>query len=129
MLFNLKIKSETKKAYELIDGGWIPKSVLDYRGLQHPYCQIKYWWVKKMIGKSCDGELTALDELILRSLNLCKINFRDLPESILEQWKKYSSDDYDSFTSSRSTKNLEHWNDVGAITDLSFQDVYGDFGY
>lgn len=26
-------------------------------------------------------------------------------------------------------RNLEHYNDMGAMNDISFQDIYGDFGF
>lgn len=41
MLVNLRIIKETIKAYQLEGNGWIPKSVLDNRGLKHPYYQIQ----------------------------------------------------------------------------------------
>ena len=43
MFIKIEPKSETEKAYQLQNGSWIPKSILDNRGLKHPYYKIEDW--------------------------------------------------------------------------------------
>lgn len=137
MLLNLKIINETIKAYQLEGNGWIPKSVLDSRGLKHPYYQVKNWWLETFMTKGMEGNFTQQEKETLFSLSKCKIIFKDLPEDVLNYWKKYWKDASDSLpplkiTSQNRKKlshSLDHYNDIGAMNDLTFQDVYGDFGY
>ncbi len=137
MLLNLKIINETIKAYQLEGNGWIPKSVLDSRGLKHPYYQVKNWWLETFITKGMEGNFTQQEKETIVSLSKCKIIFKDLPEDVLNYWKKYWKDASDSLpplkiTSQNRKKlshSLDHYNDIGAMNDLTFQDVYGDFGY
>jgi hypothetical protein len=137
MLLNLKIINETIKAYQLEGNGWIPKSVLDSRGLKHPYYQVKNWWLETFITKGMEGNFTQQEKETIFSLSKCKIIFKDLPEDVLNYWKKYWKDASDSLpplkiTSQNRKKlshSLDHYNDIGAMNDLTFQDVYGDFGY
>ncbi len=137
MLLNLKIINETIKAYQLEGNGWIPKSVLDSRGLKHPYYQVKNWWLETFITKGMEGNFTQQEKETIFSLSKCKIMFKDLPEDVLNYWKKYWKDASDSLpplkiTSQNRKKlshSLDHYNDIGAMNDLTFQDVYGDFGY
>lgn len=137
MLVNLKIINETAKAYQLEGNGWIPKSVLDDRGLKHPYYQVKNWWLETFMVKGMEGNFTQQEKETIFSLSKCKIIFKDLPEDVLNYWKKYWKDASDSLpplkiTSQNRKKlshSLDHYNDIGAMNDLTFQDVYGDFGY
>lgn len=140
MLINLKIISETTKAYQLEGGGWIPKSVLDNRGLKHPYYQIKGFFLQDLVEKLYGEESTKIDsqaKLTALSIDNCKINHIDLPLELREYWRKYWKDANDSvpplkITSQnrkKSSHSLDHYNDIGAMNDLSFQDIYGDFGY
>lgn len=137
MLLNLKIINETIKAYQLEGNGWIPKSVLDSRGLKHPYYQVKNWWLETFMTKGMEGNFTQQEKETIFSLSKCKIMFKDLPEDVLNYWKKYWKDASDSLpplkiTSQNRKKlshSLDHYNDIGAMNDLTFQDVYGDFGY
>ena len=137
MLLNLKIINETIKAYQLEGNGWIPKSVLDSRGLKHPYYQVKNWWLETFITKGMEGNFTQQEKETIFSLSKCKIIFKDLPEDVLNYWKKYWKDASDSLPPLKITSqnrktlshSLDHYNDIGAMNDLTFQDVYGDFGY
>ena len=45
MYIKLEFKAETPKAFQLKNDAWIPKSVLDCRGLEHPYYHIQDWWL------------------------------------------------------------------------------------
>ena len=140
MLVKLNIIQETEKAYKLKGNGWIPKSVLDNRGLKHPYYQIKGWWLQNLVEKLYENESTIQEKETLTSLSKCTIKLRDLSKEDLNFWQKYWDDAYNSLPPLRSERttpkhkskrnnNLEHWNDIGAMNDLSFQDLYGDFGY
>jgi len=57
----------------------------------------------------------------------------DRIKTILKMSAKISSDipSYSKSYLGRYSKKgrLEHWNDMGAMNDISFQDCYGDFGY
>lgn len=140
MLVHLKIIKETPKAYQLEGNGWIPKSILDDRGLKHPYYQIKGFFLQDLVEKLYDKEDEEIDlqaKLTAISINKCKINHIDLPKDIREYWNKYWKDAYNSLPElntkpsykKKRKNNLDHYNDIGAMNDLSFQDVYGDFGY
>jgi len=137
MLVNLKIINETNKAYQLEGDGWIPKSVLDDRGLKHPYYQIKNWWLETFMTKGLEGNLTQQEKETIFSLSKCKITLKDLSKTNLEYWQKYWNDAYNSLPplnissqkKKKSSHNLDHYNDIGAMNDLTFQDIYGDFGY
>lgn len=137
MLVKLKIINQTEKAYQLEGNGWIPKSVLDGRGLKHPYYEVKNWWLDTFIIKGMEGNLTHQEKETIYSLSKCKITFKDLPKDILNFWKKYWKDANDSLPPLRITSqnrkkqshSLDHYNDIGAMNDLTFQDIYGDFGY
>ena len=45
MYIKLEVKTETDKGVQLPNGSWIPKSILDNRGLKHPYYHIQDWWL------------------------------------------------------------------------------------
>jgi hypothetical protein len=136
MLINLKVIKETTKAYQLEGNGWIPKSVLDNRGLKHPYYQIKGFFLHDLVEKLYGEEDTKIDlqtKLTALSIDNCKINHIDLPLEIREYWKKYWGDLNDSLpplkisqNKRKSSRSLDHYNDIGAMNDLTFQDVYGD---
>lgn len=119
MLVHLKIAGETPKAYKLEGDGWIPKSVLDARGLKHPYYQVQDWWLGTFVEKGFEEKLTEQDKLTLESLGKCQIKHIDLPQEVKEYWQKYWS----SMDSGHSG-GLDHYNDIGAMNDLSFQDLY-----
>lgn len=123
MLVKLNIKKETDKAYLLEGDGWIPKSVLDGRGLKHPFYKIEGWWLETFIGKS----LNEREIKSLKSIEKCRIKFNQLPLKVRKYWKKYWSDL--SSNSNYESSGLNHYNDIGAMNDLTFQDIYGDFGY
>ena len=139
MLVKLNIIQETEKAYKLDGNGWIPKSVLDNRGLNHPYYQIKGWWLQNLVQKIYNNESTQQEKEIAISLSKCTVRLRDLSKNDLKFWQKYWSDAYNSLPPLRSNQpskykskknnNIEHYNDIGSMTDLSFQDLYGNFGY
>jgi hypothetical protein len=127
MLVKLNILKETPKAYQLAGDGWIPKSVLDERGLKHPYYQIKGWWLETFVNKGFEGSLNLQEKLTLKSLSLCRINHIDLPIEVRGYWKKYWKDLSNNYNYSSS--GLDHYNDIGAMNDLTFQDLYCDFGF
>ena len=137
MLVHLKIINEIPKAYQLEGNGWIPKSVLDNRGLKHPYYQVKNWWLETFMTKGVEGSLTQQEKETVFSLGQCKITFKDLPQDVLMYWKKYWKNASDSLpplkitsqSRKKSSHSLDHYNDIGAMNDLTFQDIYGDFGY
>lgn len=68
---------------------------------------VKYFaWVKRETSYTLNKEVLERCEHIL--LLILKPSFRD---------------------SSSYRGRLEHWNDMGSMSGVSFQDVYGDFGY
>jgi len=88
MFIKLEFISETEKAYQLPNGSWIPKSILDDRGLKHPYYQIKNWWINKSYEKLHENEdLTTIK--VFEGLNPLIINMEDIPQDIREYWSKY----------------------------------------
>jgi hypothetical protein len=107
------------------------------RGLKHPYYQVKNWWLETFMTKGMEGSFTQEEKETIFSLGQCKITFKDLPEDVLNYWKKYWKDASDSLpplkitsqSRKKSSHSLDHYNDIGAMNDLTFQDVYGDFGY
>lgn len=88
MYIKLSFKSETEKAYQLNNGSYIPKSILDKRGLEHPFYKIKNWWLDKLIDKNL--EQTHIDsQKVLLALELLIIKFSDIPEEIQNKWFRY----------------------------------------
>ena len=91
MIIKLEIKSDSEKAWQLPNGAWIPKSVLDSRGLDHPYYEIKDWWITKQVeaihvhGSNVDVRIIET----FKALQLMVIPRRDLPTSIREKAAKY----------------------------------------
>ena len=120
MIVKLQISKETEKAYLLSDGGWIPKSVLDDRGLIHPCYTIKNWFLGTLQKKAFEKELTHLDELLITSLNKYKITLIDLSEEHRQNWQSY----WESCDTSFNSRGLDHYNDIGSMADISFQDMY-----
>lgn len=47
MYIKLEYKTETKKAYQLLNGEWIPKSILDSTFSEPPFYKIMDWWIEK----------------------------------------------------------------------------------
>ena len=111
------------KAYQLEASGWIPKSVLDNRGLKHPYYKIKNWWLETLIHKAFEGKLNQQEKLTILSLSKCKIGMIDLPLEIREYWIKYWKDAYNAIPPSK----YDHYNDIGAMNDLTFGDIYDGY--
>ena len=133
MLVKLQILSETEKAYKIDKNIWIPKSILDERGLTKPYYQIKDWYLTQFVEKAYENKLTEQEINTINSLKKQEILFKNLPVEVLNYWGKYWNNAYNSLPSISTRKSkksyLNHYNDIGAMNDLSFQDVYGDFGY
>jgi hypothetical protein len=106
MFIELKYKEETDKAYQLENDSWIPKSILDDRGLKSPYYQIKDWWLNILV----ENIRLPLDELntirkkevtmndventnkVLIGLQPLVIPFKDIPLVIRDYWNKYWSE-------------------------------------
>ncbi len=95
MFIKIEPKSETTKAYELQNGSWIPKSVLDNRGLKHPYYQIKNWWLSKTIEKFQE-EKDETSKKVLLGLEPMVIKMIDIPKDIRDYWSKYWEDASDN---------------------------------
>jgi len=104
MIIKLETIGETPKAYQLPNSSWIPKSVLDGKGLTHPYYKVKDWWLCIQVDNICaDDELVtdtnggdgknlrkaSID--VMLSLKTMLIEFKDLPEDVLQKWKNYWS--------------------------------------
>jgi hypothetical protein len=102
MFIKIDFKKETEKAYLLSNDVWIPKSVLDSRGLKHPYYQIKDWWLTIQV----ENVRTPLDELkwldrkvtmedvenskkVFFGIQPLVITMKDIPEEIRDYWTKY----------------------------------------
>ncbi len=104
MFIKLDFKSETEKAYQLHNDSWIPKSVLDNRGLKHPYYQIKNWWLNIQI----ENVRMPLNELIeldrkkkptnediensnktLLGIKPLVVSMIDIPIDIRNYWSEY----------------------------------------
>ena len=116
MFIKLEFKTETDKAYQLNNGSYIPKSILDNRGLKHPYYQIKDWWLNIQI----ENIRLPLDELleldrkrkttkedidnsnkVLLGIQPLVVSMKDIPEEIRNYWTKYwkgLSSDIGSYT-------------------------------
>ena len=111
MFIKIDFKTETEKAYQLQNGSWLPKSILDNRGLNHPYYQIKNWWLTIQV----ENIRTPIDELkwlnrkkeptkedieysknILLGIQPIVISMKDIPEDMrinyTKYWKGLSSD-------------------------------------
>lgn len=105
MFIKLEVKSETPKAYQLPNDSWIPKSVLDDRGLKHPYYRIKDWWFTIQIEnikyspddivnyRNRKVKPTEKDvensKLVLLGIKPMIISIRDIPKEILDYWQRY----------------------------------------
>lgn len=68
-------------------------------------------------------------EEIIKLINENQRNLSNLQDEYkrIESIRDKSEDVVD--TKHKCKGKLEHYNDLGAMTDISFQDVYGDFGY
>ena len=87
MFIKLEPLNETEKAYQLTENCWVPKSVLDNKGLEHPYYKISNWWLETIIEKIRDGDEKAAYQL--QDIAKLEINILELPEEIKEIWHKY----------------------------------------
>jgi len=88
MFIKIEPKSESEKAYQLQNGSWIPKSILDNRGLKHPYYQIKDWWLSKTLEKF-RGENDETSKKVLMGIELMVVKMIDIPKDIRDYWSKY----------------------------------------
>jgi hypothetical protein len=88
MFIKIDQKTETEKAYQLQNGSWIPKSILDSRGLKHPYYQIKDWWLSKTIEK-CIKDNDETSKKVLIGIELMAVKMIDIPKDIRDYWSKY----------------------------------------
>ncbi len=105
MYIKLETISESPKAWQLPNSTWIPKSVLDAGGLEHPYYKVKDWWLNIQVenvrlevedlinyrGRS--DKFTAADKLkseqVLWGLKPMVIKFSDIPEEMRTKYSKY----------------------------------------
>ena len=128
MIIKLNTIGESAKAYQLEGGGWIPKAVVvSGNGLLPPYYELTDWFVNSLAEKKYNGTLSELDILTLNSLRQCIVYFHELPDEVKENWRKFWSGC--SVTYNTKDRKYDHYNDMGAMNDMSFQDAYGDFGY
>jgi len=104
MFVKLDFKTETEKAYQLQNGSWMPKSILDNRGLKHPYYQIKDWWLTIQVEnvtlsadrlkwldrkKEPTKEDIEYSKNVLLGIQPTVISMIDMPEDIRANWTKY----------------------------------------
>lgn len=91
MFIKLEFKSETEKAYQFQNDSWIPKSILDKRGLKHPYYQVKEWWLSKCVEKIRDNDDEQLKNVLLGIVPMI-VKMIDIPIEIRNYWTNYWSD-------------------------------------
>jgi len=91
MFIKLEIINETKKAYQILNGSWIPKSVLDGWGLIHPYYKVKDWWVKSTMDKFFNLRDKICEEQ-LKGLSQIEIQKSQMPNNVLQKWLNYHDD-------------------------------------
>ena len=129
MFIKLDFKSETQKAYQLQNGSWIPKSILDNRGLTHPYYKIKDWWlniqlfnVKDSVGEynfESGKEITQVDKnnsiKVLQGIEPIHLNFRDIPKDVKDDWTKYWKRQYSDIG---STSSGDYGQESGGPTNI-----------
>lgn len=96
MFIKIEPKSETEKAYQLQNGSWIPKSILDSEGLKHPYYQIKQWWLSKTLEKGID-ENDKNSKNVLEGLQPMFVKMIDIPKDIRDYWAEYWKKKSDGF--------------------------------
>jgi hypothetical protein len=88
MFIKLEFSKESEKAYQLPNGSWIPKSILDDRGLKQPYYKIKDWWLSATVEKAVtENDLTT--QKTLMGIGELKVTMRDIPQDVLDYWGKY----------------------------------------
>lgn len=107
MYIKLVFKDQTDKAYQLENDSWIPKSILDGRGLKHPYYHIKDWWLKiqvenirtktdelKYLGRKKEPTLEDVEnsKKVLFGIQPLVIKMIDIPNDIRKYWSEYWSD-------------------------------------
>jgi len=102
MYIKLEFKAETLKAFQLSNDSWIPKSVLDSRGLEHPYYHIKDWWLTiqvenitldveelKYIRKKFDEKEKEVSLKTMQNFQNMIIKFGDIPNDVKDKYNKY----------------------------------------
>ena len=95
MFIQLKTKGESDKAWQLCNGCWIPKSILDGAGLKPPYYKVKDWWISKVYKKFYNGDKESTN--ILMALQDMRLkNLRELPKDVLDHWNKYWKENYEN---------------------------------
>lgn len=91
MFIKLITKSETQKAFQLENNTYIPKSILDGRGLKHPYYKVKDWWLSKTIEKfRLEGDISSKNTLL--GIAPLVIKMIDIPIEVRDYWTKYWKD-------------------------------------
>jgi len=108
MFIKIEPKSETEKAYQLQNGSWIPKSILDSRGLKHPYYQIKDWWLSKTIEKLKE-ENDEVSRNTLIGIEPMVVKMIDIPRDIRDYWSKYWKEASDSLHQSNCDMEPRLW--------------------
>lgn len=89
MYINLKTISETPKAFQLLNGSWLPKSVLNQRALGESYYELEQWWLNATITKlHKNGDVNQIP--VLEAISSMVIRFTDLPENIKSNWFNYN---------------------------------------
>jgi len=121
MYIKLDFKSESPKAYQLSNDVWIPKSVLDSKGLKHPYYHIQDWWLNIQVEniKLSEEDLFSLRNgkfninekdtslKVMMGLQPLLISINQIPSEILNAWKKYWKGASDSFSYDSSDRRGE----------------------
>jgi len=108
MFIKIEPKSETEKAFQLQNGSWIPKSILDNRGLKHPYYQIKDWWLSKTVEKYSE-ENDETSKKVLMGIKPMVVKMIDIPKDIRDYWSKYWKDASDSLHQSNYDMEPRLW--------------------
>lgn len=90
MYIKLEFKNETKKAYQLKNDSWIPKSILDDSGLKYPYFQLKGWWLSKSYGKIREEQDESVCK-VFKGIEPMVIKLKDIPKDVREDYVKYWS--------------------------------------
>jgi hypothetical protein len=108
MFIKIQPKSETEKAYQLQNGSYIPKSILDNRGLKHPYYKIKDWWLSKTIEKFRE-ENDETSKKVLMGIEPMVVKMIDIPKDIRDYWSKYWKDASDSLHQSNYDMETRLW--------------------
>lgn len=124
MFIKLTTKFETPKACQLTNDAWIPKSVLDSRGLKHPYYVIEPWWLNMQV-ENVRLPLSVLNDMgrkrkttekdienskhVLLGLKDLVVSMREIPEDIRNYWGKYWKSAYNDLGSSTPDFEPRMW--------------------